>query len=48
MKQLLVMLVGMWFVFTVQAALPVSDSQGQSLPTLAPMLEIVTPEYQTW
>jgi len=43
MKQLLAILVGLWFVSVVEAALPASDSQGQSLPTLAPMLEIVTP-----
>jgi len=43
MRQMLVMLLGVWFASVVQAALPVSDSQGQSLPTLAPMLEIVTP-----
>jgi len=43
MKQLLAILGGLWFVSVVQAALPANDSQGQSLPTLAPMLEIVTP-----
>ncbi len=43
MKRLLVMLVGVWFVSVAQATLPASDSQGQVLPTLAPMLEVVTP-----
>jgi len=43
MKQVLAILVGFWFVSVAQAALPVSDGQGQFLPTLAPMLEAVTP-----
>ena len=33
----------LWFVPLAEAALPASDSEGQPLPTLAPMLEKVTP-----
>ncbi len=34
----------LWLLsFSTQAALPLTDSQGQTLPTLAPMLEKVTP-----
>ncbi|HEB55250.1 MAG TPA: DegQ family serine endoprotease [Gammaproteobacteria bacterium] len=39
-----ILLIGLClFSFTAEAALPQMDSQGQSLPTLAPMLEKVTP-----
>ena len=34
MKQLLVMLAGLWFVSVAQATLPASDSQGQVIANL--------------
>ncbi len=35
--------IGLLFISVAQAGLPANDSQGQPLPTLAPMLEKVTP-----
>lgn len=42
-KQLMLAVSMLFFVVSSQAALPLKDSSGQSLPTLSPMLKQVNP-----